>query len=450
MKLIKVIPYGSIVIAILVLLHIFFPSSWPSGVKSLIDAFFLNPLQNWFLIFPVIGLIVLSGLILYYGIHFLASFGSKYETDDFYYTGVSIVIASKNEKALLERTLNSIAKLDYPKEKLQLVVVTSGSTDNSTEFCRHFAEKHTDLDVEVLSEHVAKKGKPAALNYGLEHVKNEIFVLYDSGCVLQPDTLKYLIAPFQYERNKATIGPVLVKNWKENKWTRGILLDYSTIAGGGILFEIKNRLGASAYSFGRNFAVRTEYLRKYGGFNEDSLTEDLYLSQLLNLDGIDILFTSKAKVYEHVPTSWDILKVQRTRWMAGFILDMPQLMEMKNKEKDGKPIIIARNLTMFLFGNLDSWMHLVIGFSVLFFFIGEYYLFCWALLCLFFQFGCLFNAVRKYADKHYSVLFYFPISGFIHLYMILRQFTLPEDLGWDQTPLILEKQEKEINALSNN
>ncbi|TFF98220.1 MAG: glycosyltransferase [Promethearchaeota archaeon] len=450
MKITKIIPYVSILLAIFILLHIFFPGTWPSGVKALIDAFFLNPLMNWWCIFPIIGLGILAGLVMYYGIHFLASFGTKYDTEEFYYTGVSIVIASKNEKILLERTLNSIAKLDYPRDKLQIVVVTSGSTDNSTDFCKMFSEKHKDLEMIILSEDIPKRGKPAALNYGLEYVNNEIFVLYDSGCVLTPDTLKYLIAPFQYEKNKATIGPVLVKNWKENALTRAILLDYSTIAGGGILFEIKNRIGASAYSFGRNFAVRTEYLRKYGGFNEDSLTEDLYLSQLLNLDGIDILFTSKAKVYEHVPNSWDILKVQRTRWMAGFLLDAPQLMEMKNEEKDGKPIIIARNLTMFLFGNMDSWMNLVIGFSILFFLIGEYYLLTWALICLFFQFGCLFNAVRKYADKHYSVLFYFPISGFIHLYMILRQFTLPEDMGWDQTPMILEKQEKEINALSNN
>ncbi|GAH71947.1 unnamed protein product, partial [marine sediment metagenome] len=114
-------------------------------------------------------------------------------------------------------------------------------------------------DMKVLSEDLPKKGKPPALNYGLKYVKNEIVVLYDSGCILQKNTLKNLIAPFQKPKIHAVIGPVLVKNWKDNKLTRGILLDYAIVSGGGLIFEIKNRLGASAYSFGRNFAVSTKY-----------------------------------------------------------------------------------------------------------------------------------------------------------------------------------------------
>jgi len=79
---------------------------------------------------------------------------------------------------------------------------------------------------------------------------------------------------------------------------------------------------------------------------------------------------------------------------------------------------------------------------------GEYYLLIWDLACLFFQVGFLFNAVRKYGDKHYSVLLIFLISGYIHLYMFLRQFSLPKEISWEKTPMILEKQEIEIKALS--
>jgi len=67
---------------------------------------------------------------------------------------------------------------------------------------------------------------------------------------------------------------------------------------------------------------------------------------------------------------------------------------------------------------------------------------------LIFQFGFIFNAVRKYCDKHYSLLLFFPISGFIHLYMFLRQFKLPKDLSWEKTPMLFERQEAEIIALS--
>lgn len=440
--------YGFVWVIFFILLHIYFPPFLSSGTKIAIDNFIFDPITYWWFIFPLLGLIILLVLIIYYGKYFLASFGSGYRTKTPYYANISILIASKNEKILLERTLNSVINSNYPKENIQLIIITSGSTDDTAEFCQNFAKNHSTIDIEVLSDNLPKKGKPPALNYGLKYVKNEIVILYDSGCILEPYALKNLIAPFQNNNINAVIGPVLVKNWKDNKLTRGIFLDYAIVSGGGILFETKNRLGLSAYSYGRNFAIRTKYLKKYGGFNEDSMTEDLYLSVLLNLDGVNIHFSPKAKVYEYVPNTWNILKKQRTRWLAGYTYDMPQLMAMEGENKNGKSIIISRNMTMTLIGNMDTWIPFIIGFAIFYFIIGEYYLLSWTLSCLFFQFGILFNAIRKYCDKHYSLLFLFPISGFIHLYMFLRQFSLPKEISWEKTPMLLEKQESEITALS--
>ena len=449
MKIYRYLLYGSVWVAFFILMHMYFPPILSSGVKRAIDRFIMNPLTYWWFIFPLIGLIMLLGFVMYYGIHFLASFGSGYKVKTPYYVDISILIASKNEKILLERTLNSIITSNYPKENIQIIVITSGSTDDTTNYCNNFARDHSAIEIKVLSEDLPKKGKPAALNYGLEYVKNDIAVLYDSGCILEPDTLRNLISPFHNDKINAVIGPVLVKNWKENKLTRGIFLDYGIVSGGGLLFEIKNRLGSSAYSFGRNFAVRTKYLRKYGGFNEDSMTEDLYLSVLLNLDGVMIRFSPKAKIYEYVPNTWEILVKQRTRWLAGFIGDMPQLMAMKSEYKNGKSLIIARNMTMMVIANMDTWIPIIFGFTLFYLFIGEYYLLIWSLSCLFFQFGFLFNVIRKYCDKHYSLLFSFPISGFIHLFMFLRQFKLPKEINWEKTPMLLEREEAEIIALSN-
>jgi cellulose synthase/poly-beta-1,6-N-acetylglucosamine synthase-like glycosyltransferase len=448
MNKLKFLLYGAVWCIFLILLHIYFPSSWPSLVKRAIDAFFSNPLRYWWFVFPFAGLLMLVGLILYYGIHFLASFGRGFIPKEFYYPKISIMIASKNEKQLLERTMNSIIKSDYPKEMMQIIIITSGSTDDSEEFCLHFAEKYRDLDIEILSKDLPKKGKPTALNYGLQYVKNEIVILYDSGCILQRETLKYLVAPFFNDKSTVVIGPVLVKNWKKNKLTRGIVLDYAMVSGGGLLFEIKNRLGSSAYSFGRNLAIPMKYLRKYGGFNENSMTEDLYLSVLLNLDDVIIRFSPKAKIYEYVPNKWDILVKQRSRWLAGFIYDMPQLMQMKSEKKNGKSIIISRNMTMMVIGNMDTWIPIVIAFMLIFWLFGELYLFFWSFLCLFSQLGFLIQAIRKYGDKHYSVLFFFAISAYIHLFMFLYQFSLPKEMSWEKTPMLFEKETEEIVNLS--
>ena len=448
MKLYRYLLYGAIWLVFLVVLYVYFPPFWSSGVKEAIDTFLGAPLTYWWFIFPLIGLIMLLGFVLYYGVHFFASFGSGYKPKMEYYENISILIASKNEKVLLERTLDSIVKSDYPKEKMQIIVITSGSTDDTTDYARNFSEEHSEIDIEVLSKDLPIKGKPPALNYGLESVKNDIVILYDSGCILKPNSLKNLISPFHKEKTEAVIGPVLVKNWKDNTLTKGIFLDYGMVSGGGLLFEVKNRLGSSAYSFGRNFAVRTKYLRKYGGFNEDSMTEDLYLSALLNLDGVLIRFSPKAKVYEYVPNSWDILVKQRTRWLAGYVFDMPQLMAMKSEYKDGKKLIISRNMTMMMLANMDTWLPIEIIIAIIQLLIGEHYMLIWTLSCIFFQFGFIFNAIRKYCDKHYSLIFYFLISGFIHLYMFLRQFRLPKEISWEKTPMLLEREEAEIMALS--
>jgi len=447
MKMSKVLLYGLVLIIFFVLAHLNFPASYSSSVKSAVDTFLADPLTYWWFIFPLIGLLFLMGIVIFYGINFLASFGKGFRTKTAYNADISILIASKNEKILLERTLHSIVASNYPKEKIQLIIITSGSTDNTTEFCNNFARDHGTIDIKVLSDNLPKKGKPPALNYGLKYVKNDIVVLYDSGCILEPDALTNLIAPFQDNKINAVIGPVLVENWKTNKLTKGIFLDYALVSGGGLMFETKNRLGASAYSYGRNFAVTTKYLIKYG-FNEDSMTEDLYLSVQLNLDGVKIYFSPKAKVYEYVPQNMEILRKQRTRWLAGYIYDMPQLMEMEGENKNGKSIIISRNMTMTFMGNIDTYIPFIIGFAIFYYLIGEYYLLFWTLCCLFFQFGYIFNAIRKYCDKHYSLLLFFPISGFLHLYMFLRQFSLPKEMSWEKTPMILEKQEEEITALS--
>ena len=88
---------------------------------------------------------MLLGLIIYYGIYFLASFGSGYKAKKPFNANISIMIASKNEKILLERTLNSIVTCNYPKENIQIIIITSGSTDDTTEFCQNFAKEHNIL-----------------------------------------------------------------------------------------------------------------------------------------------------------------------------------------------------------------------------------------------------------------------------------------------------------------
>ncbi|MFX0043981.1 MAG: glycosyltransferase, partial [Candidatus Hodarchaeota archaeon] len=169
MKISRYLLYGSVWVIVFVLFHMYLAPFWSSGVKRAIDRFILDPLIYWSFIFPLIGLVMLWGFVIFYGIHFLASFGRGYRTKKPYYTYISILIACKNEKVLLERTLNSIIESNYPMDNVQIIIITSGSTDDTTDFCRNFAKEHHTMAIEVLSEDLPKKGKPPALNYGLKY-----------------------------------------------------------------------------------------------------------------------------------------------------------------------------------------------------------------------------------------------------------------------------------------
>ncbi|MBD3228980.1 MAG: glycosyltransferase [Candidatus Lokiarchaeota archaeon] len=449
MKITKIIIYGTPLVVFFVLLHLFFPPWLNSKVVEGLQLLFSDFFSNWLLIFPFIGLLVILGFIVYYGIHFLASFGGGYFPKDLKNPPISILIPAKNEKSLLEKTLNSIVNSTYPLNKIQLIVILSGSTDDSIEFCERFAEKYDKLKMIILSEPLDIKGKPAALNYGLKYVETDICVFYDAGCILQEKTLKYLVSPLKDGNGEvAAIGPATVANWNKNSITKGINVDYAMFSGGGLLFEVKNKLGSSAYLFGKNCAILKEELDKFNGFDEDSLTEDLYLTVLLILDQRKIKFSPKARISEIVPYSWDILFKQRTRWLAGFVGDMQKLMEKKKEKRNGASIIISRNMTMMLVGNMDDWVFIVIGFVIFYAIAGFYYLLFWGISCLVFIFGYILNAIRKYGNKHYSTLLWFPISAFIHIYMFLRQFWLPDELSWEKTPLILKKDDEEIKELT--
>ncbi|MHA1270204.1 MAG: glycosyltransferase [Candidatus Helarchaeota archaeon] len=439
MKKLKIIIYSLIIIGIFLIIHLIYPTFLPSKLKNDIDILFINPFNNWYLIFEFIGLMVLLIFILYFGIHFFGSFGKIHDTKSQYFPNISILIPSKNERTLLLQTLNSIINGEYPINKIQLIIIISGSTDDSGEYCDKFVKSHGEIDVKIISEPIPKKGKPTALNYGLKFIKHDICVFYDSGVILETDTLIHLIAPFKDSSINVSIGPVLVKNWKKNKWTKAGVIDYSMVSGGGILSEVKNRLGSSCYVFGRNFSIRTQILNRYNGFNEDSLTEDLYLSVLLNLDGIKVYFIPKAKAYDTIPYILANIKKQRIRWIVGLKEDMKNLMHLKKGKKSAASIMISRSLTLMLLANIDVWMIVMFVILIICWLLNEFYLVLYLFIIIIFSLGYIINGIRKYGDRHYSVLFWLPFSIYVHLYMLTRNFALPKNVEWYRTQINIDE-----------
>nr|MDO8088521.1 glycosyltransferase [Candidatus Sigynarchaeum springense] len=455
MNVLKITCYSAIVLGIFALWSWAFQYIFPLGTGSWVYKAYFHDLfvdynatqQN---LGTFIALMPLVGLTTFYGVAALAVLEPNKQTKEFITPSISIIIAAKDEALLLKRTLDSLVASEYPKDKMQVIVVTSNSSDGSEELCKKYFKEHTGIDWLNLSDPLPKPGKPTALNYGLKSVKNEILVLYDAGSILKADTIKQLVAPLKDETVKAVQGAIVVKNWDKNKLTQAILLDYAVISAGNTHFEVQNKLGKNCWLYGRNMGVRMEVVRKFNGFDESSLTEDVYLSSLINAHNMKIKFVPHSIVYELVPSEWDTMVKQRTRWVGGFTGDIPKLLQLK---VDGKPAgpkeMLGRFLSMQFLGNISIWSVITLIFVGVYAAIGEWYLLGWAALCYLFHAIWFLGSIHRYCEGNGKGLLRFGTLLKIHTFMLGLSTHLPKVISWEQTPQLLSMSKEEIADLAN-
>lgn len=105
---------------------------------------------------------------------------------------ISLIIPVHNEAAVLDAKLANTLALDYPADRLRVIIVSDGSTDDTARRVRaHLGDSRLEL-VEL----PRRQGKAAALNQGLERAHGEIVVFSDATIMLQPDALRRIVAPF--------------------------------------------------------------------------------------------------------------------------------------------------------------------------------------------------------------------------------------------------------------
>ncbi len=229
---------------------------------------------------------------------------------------VTVQLPIYNEKYVVERLLDAISKFDYPKHKLEIQVLDD-STDETTEIILRKIEslRPLGLDIKVLHRESRTGFKAGALDQGCKMAKGEFIAIFDADFLPHPsflrDTIPYL--------KQAEIGVVQTRWGHINK--NYSLLTQLQAFGLDAHFSIEQTGRSRARSFinfnGTCGVWRKKCIEDAGGWNSDTLTEDLDLSYRAQLKGWKFKYLEDVETPGELPIIMPAIKSQQYRWNKG-------------------------------------------------------------------------------------------------------------------------------------
>jgi cellulose synthase/poly-beta-1,6-N-acetylglucosamine synthase-like glycosyltransferase len=293
--------------------------------------------------FFVVAVILIWFMIAYqfiltvYGyINIVKSMEEKKQVNEmtFDYPTCSILIPAHNEEMVIGNTIESMLKIVYPEDKLQIIVINDGSTDATKNIIESYAAKDSRVQLFDIPKGEGGKGKSRTLNIGMSVAKGEIIAIYDADNTPDKDSLRYLVAQLiQHKELGAVLGKFRTVNKDKNWLTRFINIE--TLSFQSMLQAGRWQMHNIATLPGTNFVMWNWLIKKLNGWDEEALTEDSELSIRIYQEGYKIKFIPYAITYEQEPESWRVWIKQRMRWVRGnnYVISKfaRQLTKFKNK-----------------------------------------------------------------------------------------------------------------------
>ena len=235
------------------------------------------------------------------------------ESDLLDWPHVSILVAAKNEAAVIGHLTQSLMDLDYPPQRYDVWLIDDNSTDGTSELLDAFAQQYTNLNV-IHRDHTATGGKSGALNQVWCKTPGHLLAVFDADAQISPDCLRQVVPMF----DRPTVGAVQMRkaiaNSDRNFWTRSQVAE---MAFDGYC-QVKRISGKGIGELrGNGQFVRRSALKQCGGWNEETITDDLDLTFRLHLTGWDISLVMFPAVREEGVVRAISLWHQRNRWAEG-------------------------------------------------------------------------------------------------------------------------------------
>lgn len=166
---------------------------------------------------------------------------------------VSVIFSAYNEENIIKEKINNFLQLDYPKDKLELIIVSDGSTDKTNEIILSYKRENIKAII-----HPKRHGKTPALNRAVREARGEILIFTDADTIFPPDTIKKFVTHFAKKEVGLVTGTT--RCWTRtgaDATTNNAYLRYEDLLKG-----LESQVGGVVGASGANYALRKDLYRE--------------------------------------------------------------------------------------------------------------------------------------------------------------------------------------------
>jgi cellulose synthase/poly-beta-1,6-N-acetylglucosamine synthase-like glycosyltransferase len=263
---------------------------------------------------------------------------------------VTVQLPIFNEQYVVDRLLDSICKLDYPREKLDIQLLDD-STDETVEVARGLVERYAAMGYPVTYHHRTNREgfKAGALAEGLKSAKGEFVAIFDADFVPPEDFLMKVIHHFTNPK----VGMVQTR-WTHINRNYSFLTEVEAIMlDGHFVLEHSGRARSDVFfNFNGTAGMwRRQAIEEAGGWQHDTLTEDTDLSYRAQLKGWKFVYLQDVECPAELPVEMTAFKTQQARWAKGLIQTSKKIL----------PQVLKSDVPRHV--KLEAWFHLTANLS---------------------------------------------------------------------------------------
>ena len=203
-----------------------------------------------------------------------------------YFPGVSLLITAHNEEKRIEEKIKNTLALNYPKDKMQIIVISDGSTDRTVEIAGSFREMGVEL-LEIPTRH----GKHYGQGEGIKIARNDIVVLTDATTFLETNSLKNIVANFADRTVGCVSGLDMIQNSHNGPSGEGAYVKYEMK-----LRDLESQVGSLVGASGSFYALR----KSLAGIWYPDMSNDFYLPIIARMNNYRTILDKTAVGYYNI------------------------------------------------------------------------------------------------------------------------------------------------------